>query len=401
MKSIFSNDFAQRRNCDNGRDYELFPIDSLDYCIPTNNDNSNIDTKKIIACTFSMESISEFTQDYLNPLQNPHWDYMTHLIFQCLIIDNNGAVKVNDGSSNSDIRRSHQTYIPFINSLRRCFPHLKIVFSFVLDFTNSALIDRCIGIQHKEFFRSLINCVDAYKADGVALNLTCVKNIPDTLINDLERIKRINDIELFITLNNKTDWTNTENIDVLKDIATVADMIIFNSYGFMNEIWGGTAYSPEPECSISQFKTLISSIEDNISICNVLMGVDTSGVSYNLNSVGKATTFDLISLQKIERLKILGDYEFSNNVNYIENDYGDEGSILEKEVRYCGKKISYDNYQARIKKLKYVSDVNMGGCILGELRRDLYVTNKESILNISYTLLKPFGLSLFKNKLCL
>jgi hypothetical protein len=318
-------------------------------------------------------SLLKISGEYVNFLDYPGWQYLTHVLFMGLTCDDQGNVKY-VGEPN--------IWAPLLNSVRRKYPYIKVFLGFPPLF-NSKLVKY---YEQDKFWDSLLTCImgkNHVRYDGFLMNIEANRVLPDSFCASLFHLKTY--FPVWAVINNKRD---AYPLSFIESLCRATDRIIMNSYGYVKYRYDDNDEAreqvgnvlPLPESALVDFNATFASYP-SIPNRSIVMGVDTCGIRFQLNENGYAQNLWMVPLHEIERLKITGTKVGNRTYKFREIYDKDTISSL---LKLAGDReiISFDNY--RVRKSKLALACKLGGVCIGELVYDMNPLHPRGLLQLSY-----------------
>ena len=332
----------------------------------------------VLAVRWTYESVVELLMEK-QPNALSYLDRVTHMVYDALFIDGVGRVQDHIGCTLSD----PLLYAPILRQLvQRLKPHLKLVWSMPM-YTDDGYVLKAIGEDVISFWMSLSRVVTKHEIDVLEMDLHVLMRAFDPAVHP-ENFHRMCHMpcKFWAVLSNEVPpLPGYEEFLRLMDEAGKLDRLVVKSYGFQRYKHLKTSHGTfrtmmvHPDSALKHFDARVQCVDGSVPRQRILMDIDTCGVefmrkSYDRESVEKFRLIPLTDIRYRKRFGCEGYEEMYDHVNGC--------SLLEfHENRVV---ISYDNAEARRKKLNYVTQENLGGVVLGELTNDASPMHSESLL---------------------
>ncbi len=327
---------------------------------------------------FTIGNLERLLKEYDTPMKFPAFKHITHVFVSCLEVEDFETKKVR-------INPRYAGVEPFLKRLRTMYG-IQIVAS-----VNPVICKEfdTLGNIYKsqEYWTSLEVLMNTHRFDLLEINLELYP-VYDT---DLKRLitQFYFRSKTILVLNNQYELLKTLNYAVLRAIVDAVKLIVVNSHGYLQYLRtigcasnivpqghsGDDMYIPVCDTGmkycLGSIEYLTGSKEDNYQ--KVLLGIDTCGIKYNMDSCYAASDIELVPNQQIRRWLLFEERPNPQQEGhtYEMKDFKDKYGIV--AVRNDDKHVlSFDTNQMREEKLRYVKNSPYYGFVSGELLHDCY-----------------------------
>lgn len=326
----------------------------------------------VVGGFLSAAGLRRLIQDYMNIETYAGWQYLTHLIFF--------GLQINDGIAELDDNVS--TWRPVLNALRLKFPYLKVL----LTFKQKTKLD-----FNTKFWETLM--LQLYGFDGVFINISNSKYLSPAFTSQLGQLS----CSKFVWLGISNDMEKYSP-ELLQDFIDCTDFVVMDTYGHLQYDSEGDLTRnllPQSESALKHFRQNFSLLGRRCKP-DIVVGIDTCGIRYQLDQDRKVQRMMIMPLHEIERIKTTG-VKVGNRTYKFREEYNAED--VSSLLRLSGNReiISYDSYRVRAAKLNEAK--SYGGVLIGELIHDLHPLHPRSLLKCAYERMTIKGLDDEKNSL--
>lgn len=318
---------------------------------------------KVIGVRLNPFTIRQLVMDNEDVCKMAVWEKCTHLFFNCLGFGSTMEFQIGEVSGKS-ILKDARTYIPVIRKIKIAHPSISIIYSMPPLIESSLKIEDIFAKDPERFWGSLFNLCD--ECDGLELNFEIVEKIPSSFYKSLKTFCDESSMEFYLVLNNSTKFLERLP-SACRDTLDKSDnlYLVINSFGYLQYEQFGSGRSktfklkPNSECGTSSICASLHSLaEKGYRMGDIVVGMDTCGLCYNLNDEGYASSMYMVPNKEMRRINEVfkGKDEISES----------EGSCLYHFTMGTQKKvISYDSKSVQNWKLEGVQDCR--GVICGDL----------------------------------
>ena len=346
---------------------------------------------KYVCTTITPATLTELLEVHSNVVDLPHWNYVTHIVYQGLNVTPAGKVTVEGDGRGCRVIGSAFTYLQLLYAIKRAHPHLSLVWSFPAPFKRGVFMERMIMEPASlTFWSTLDKTLHQVQADGCELNLEHVSHFPANFISDL--IGFGHRARLHLVLNNRVQWRHDNALAFLNCMQSLVGKIVVNSFGYFEyivsdaETVGPRIMVRSRESALYNFEMSLYQLLGTVPRHKILMGIDTCGVLFKSGPHNQAE-LSLVSLREIQRIFQMGlTDDNDDNIKWTFNRHVDTRAGASCMTSRCPRGacpfISYDSYQIRRMKVKFAVEQGLGGVNMGDLSNDLFCKNRRSLAHI-------------------
>lgn len=327
----------------------------------------------VLAAYLSIPGLESILNAYSSVTEYFGWALMTHLLFYGLVMDQSFTV--------SYAQRA-EIWLPLLDLIRTRFKFLKVCFTLSPLFMYGGLSNALVS---DTFWTSLAKTLKELRADGVLLNIESNTTLPPDFMQRLCKLRE--SVSVWVVISNRS---NVYNESFFINLEASVDVVIVNSFGFMQTFQtdGEKVLLGTCESAIADFED-IAPKDLELLRPKLCMGIDTCGIRFTLDSTDCVTNVSILSLNEIERLKVVG-VKIENKVYKFKEKFDDvrKGSLLHLGTN---QRISYDSYRVRNLKMNKVVKEKFRGVVLGDIVYDMHALHPRSLLQVAFRKLATLG----------
>lgn len=330
--------------------------------------------KKVFATRIDPCSLYVMMYEHDNLLNAAFWKEYTHILFNGLdLLDRTVILR------SETIRFSSATWLPWLKSLKKHQPHLKIYWSLGPlvankdgSFQNIYNVLKNDKGLHGTFWISLNSILKKVQADGFELILEACTDFSFPF--NFEHNKWAD--RTIVTLPN--DLFSLKLLTPAQCLALFqySEYVLLNSFGYFQYLYENGTYQilPTDESGLKHYTLSMSYFPANV-FHKLLMGFDTRGTLYEMDP----------TTEKVKQCKPIG-YEAIHRDIQLTNNWEMEwptqksGTLLKhKNKQFI---ISYDNQETIKMKLNYFSQKRFAGIVMGNLFTDIHWQHPHSLFDM-------------------